>query len=376
MFEKLFIQRYVTVGITVLLSTQVLFPQVRIFEREDILDQIRIGIDKVYNYELQAADTIFREVEKLSPGHPVNPFLSGFMIYWENNPITPFENRSGEFVAKMEETKRISQVMTEKNEEDIEGIFFDLAAHGMLLLYYADNGESREVLSLVMPAYRRLKQGFNLDQEFPEFRFFTGVYNYYREVYPVIHPVYKPISLFFPRGDKEVGWDMLLWIKENSVFLRAEALYFLSHIAMSMEDNPELSLSFSEEVLEVFPHNNFFRVRHLLCLNSAGKYVEMKHQVNILQKDEAHDRFARMGSLIFMGIVQEKLEKNDDAAEQNYLEGLKVAEHYGVRVDNYNALAHFGLSRIYERKREKRLAREHWKNAKSLAKYDYILRDQ
>ena len=362
-------------GISLIISGQEILSQVRIFDRQDIMDQIRHGIDKAYNYEFKQADSIFVEVEKICPGHPVNPFLRGFLIYWEKNPITPFESRSKEFLSEMTMTMQISQEMTDKDEEDVEGIFFDLVGHALILLYYADNGESKEVLSIVRPAYKRLKQGFELDNEFAEFRFFTGVYNYYREVYPEIHPVYKPICIFFPPGDKELGWKMLLWIKDNSVFLRAEALYFLSHIAMSMQDNPELSLTFSEEVLEIFPHNNFFRVRNMLGLNSAGKYQEMKRQISILRQDGGQDQFALMGSLIFNGIVEEKLEKNDEAAIHNYMEGLKIAEQYGVRVDNYIALAHLGLSRIYEKRGEKRLARIHWKEAKSQAKYDYLLKN-
>jgi tetratricopeptide (TPR) repeat protein len=370
------IHRYVFIGITLFFSEQEILSQVRLFESKEIMDQIRNGIDHVYNYDFQGADSIFRQVEKLTPGHPVNPFLRGFLIYWEATPLTPFEERSGEFVVEMEETKRICQAMTDRNEEDIEGIFFDLAAHALLLLYYADNGDSRSVLSLVIPAYRLLRQGFYLDQKFAEFRFFTGVYNYYREVYPVIHPVYKPVSVFFPPGDKDVGWKMLLWIMDNSVFLRAEALYFLSHIAMSMQDNPELSLTFTEEVLAIFPHNNFFRIRHMLALNSAGKYTEMKYHIKILQQEVNRDRFSSMACLIFGGIVLEKQEKNDKAAEQCYLEGLKITEQYGTRVDNYSALAHFGLSRIYERTGDKKEARNHWKEAKSQAKYDYILKNQ
>ena len=144
---------------------------------------------------------------------------------------------------------------------------------------------------------------------------------------------------------------------------------------MSMEDNPELSLTFSAEVLDVFPHNNFFRVRHLLGLNSAGKYSEMNNHIKILQQYTTRDRFASMACLIFGGIVQERMEKNDKGAEKNYLQGLKVAETYGIRVDNYSALAHFGLSRIYERQGDGKSAREHWKKAKSQAKYDYILKN-
>ncbi len=370
------LHRFVFIGLMLLVSEPVSLSQVRIFDNQDIMDQIRNGIDHVYNYDFPGADSVFRQVERKTPGHPVNPFLRGFLIYWETTPLTPFEPRSADFVVEMEETLRICEAMTDLDEEDIEGIFFDLAAHALLLLYYADNGDSRSVLSLVIPAYRRLKQGFYLDQKFAEFRFFTGVYNYYREVYPIIHPVYKPVSVFFPPGDKDVGWEMLLWIKDNSVFLRAEALYFLSHIAMSMQDDPDLSLTFTEEVLEIFYNNNFFRIRHLLALNSAGYYTEIKKQVQILQKKTTTDRFASMACLIFGGIVQEKLEQNDKAAEQSYLEGLKIADQYGIRVDNYSALAHFGLSRIYEREGDKKLARKHWKEAKSKAKYDYILKDQ
>lgn len=370
------IQRLVVFGIVLFFSERVVISQNPVFDQQEIMDQIREGIDHVYNYDFLGADSIFRQVERRTPGHPVNPFLHGFLIYWEATPLTPFVERSDEFVREMEETKRIAQAMTDRDEEDIEGIFFDLAAHALLLLYYADNGESREVLSLVIPAYRLLKKGFYLDQKFTEFRFFTGVYNYYREVYPVIHPVYKPVSVFFPPGDKEEGWKMLIWIKDNSVFLRAEALYFLSHIAMSMEDNPQLSLTFTNRVLEIFPKNNFFRVRHLLALNSAGYYPEIKKHVEVLQQYSKTDRFAAMACMVFGGIVEENLEKNDEKAKQKYLEGLKIAEEYGIRVNNYSALAHFGLSRIYEREGDRRLARDHWKEAKSQAKYDYILKDQ
>jgi tetratricopeptide (TPR) repeat protein len=370
------IRKILLAGMAILIVAHYTYSQVQIFESEKILDKIRQGIDKSYNYEFDKADSIFDEVEKMCPGHPVNPFLRGFLIYWEENPITPICDRSGEFLDQMILTTKISQKMTEKDEENIEGIFFDLVGHALLLLYYADNGNSKQVFQYVGPSYRRLKQGFLLDDEFPEFRFFTGVYNYYREVYPIIHPVYKPIAMFFPSGDKDYGWQLLLWIKDNSVFLRAEALYFLSHIAMSMQDDPELSLSFSEEVLKLFPHNNFFRVRHMLGLNSAGKYGEMKRQVNLLKKDAREDQFAVMGSLIFGGIVKEKLENNYDAALKLYREGLKVAEQYGVRVDNYVALAHLGISRIYQEQGDNKLARTHWRMAKSIAKYDYILKDR
>ncbi|UCG28614.1 MAG: tetratricopeptide repeat protein [Bacteroidales bacterium] len=370
------IKRSIVTGIIILLYFLPGYPQIRLFNRQDLLDQIRAGIDHIYNYEFEAASSQFDEVEKVIPWHPVIPFLRGFQIYWEANPITPYDERSDLFVSYMEESISIAQSITEENEDDIEAVFFDLASNAILLLYYADNGETGKVLSRAGYTYRLIKKGFILQEEFPEFCFFTGVYNYYRVVYPEIHPIYKPISLLFPPGDKEYGWDLLTWIKQNSVFLRAEAMYFMSHIAMSMEDDPGLSQEFTSEVLTIFPQNNFFRVRHLLGLNSAGKYREMEQHVNILLKQEVNDQFALMAAFIFRGVMEEKLHRDYISAREYYREGLKICEKYGVRAGNYAATANLGISRIYKLQGNNRRSREYWKKARSLAKYDYILKDR
>ena len=62
---------------------------------------------------------------------------------------------------------------------------------------------------------------------YPDFYFFTGLYNYYREAYPEAHPIYKVLAFLFPRGDREKGSAELQNAGANSIMLKAEAYSFL-----------------------------------------------------------------------------------------------------------------------------------------------------
>jgi hypothetical protein len=55
---------------------------------------------------------------------------------------------------------------------------------------------------------------------------YQNLYDYYREAYPRIYPVYKSLALLFPRGDMEKGLKELNTSASGSVVLKAESAFY------------------------------------------------------------------------------------------------------------------------------------------------------
>ena len=96
--------------------------------------------------------------------------------------------------------------------------------------------------------YSFMKKGFDLTEEYREFNFPVGMYNYYREKYPELHPVYKPFMFFFRNGDVSKGLRQLERSVKENVFTKPEAGMFLVHIYLYYENNPAAALKIIQQV--------------------------------------------------------------------------------------------------------------------------------
>ncbi|MCK4699905.1 MAG: hypothetical protein KAT38_06210, partial [Bacteroidales bacterium] len=54
--------------------------QDRLIGEEVIMARIKYGLDCMYNYEFEKADSLFQIIENRNPNHPVGPFLGGLSI--------------------------------------------------------------------------------------------------------------------------------------------------------------------------------------------------------------------------------------------------------------------------------------------------------
>ncbi|KPL16401.1 MAG: hypothetical protein AMS23_01000 [Bacteroides sp. SM1_62] len=164
------------------------------------LDQVRIEINQVYNYQFDSANNTLVYLQNTYPNHPVTPFFEGLIYYWKYYPLISGKPGAGEFEQVMEETWQRSRILKEYGNQT-EGVFFELMSRAFIVMYHADNGRSSKAISHLGKIYRDILASFDLQENFIEFFFITGLYNYYREAYPEAHPVYKPAAVFFRRGD-------------------------------------------------------------------------------------------------------------------------------------------------------------------------------
>jgi len=305
---------------------------------------IRKGIDYTYNLNFKDAHKEADEIRRMYPGHPVNFLFRAVIIYWENYPLTPSSSAGSDF----EETLHQGIELCEKNykvERDAEILLTDLSARGMLLLYYSDNGLSRKVIGMAGGTYHYLKHSFLYTSVSPDFYFFTGLYRYYREAYPEVHPIYKPVASLFPKGDKLQGIKDLEISSVKSVFLKADSYSFLTWIFTNFDKDPPRAIGYIKRLSELYPENYSYTVTYSKDLLMSKRFDDAEKLIRLIS-GKTTNRFLLAETDILNGNLIESKYKNMKSARESYEKGIRDLAAFGVIGNEYSALGYEGLSRI------------------------------
>ncbi|MBL7111266.1 MAG: hypothetical protein ISS19_04930 [Bacteroidales bacterium] len=330
---------------------------------------IRTGINHIYNLEFDKSDYYLDSMQLLYPDHPVIPFYKGMQLYWENYPVPQNGDISDLFVEYIEASIALTDKILEQDKMDIEGVFFDLAARSFLVMYYADNGQPAKCFPHLNNVYRQLMNAFELEDQYNEFYFFTGLYNYYIEAYPEAHPVYKPVTRLFKNGNKESGLKMLDYAFRNTHFMKVEASNFLVIIYLGFEHDYQTALSYTEQLYSMFPNNSYFFAKYIeMLIVNEELDVAKKHIDSLITMDP----FNKMKALIYLGLYEEGKNRNFEKAKRYFLRGIKEAEPFGDYAGYQVAYAYMGLSRYYESNGDLKKAREYYRLAKETNAYPHV----
>lgn len=331
---------------------------------------VRSDIDYIYNLQFDKAREVYAEVIKLYPGHPIVYLLKGFITYWENYPMLHTSPAHIPFEEDMKECIRISE-KNENPEHEAEYLLADLSARGMLLSFYSDNDLIMEVTPLTISTYKYLRRAFSFNSACMDLYYFTGIYNYYREAYPRVYPVYKSLAFLFPHGDMEKGLKQLQTAALNSLVLRAESSYLLSWIYMGFENKMGESLFYSRNLHEMYPENPLYLDTYIRNLLLMKKYVEAQKEITSIPENKENDFFQAQLNII-KGILQEKKYHDNKSAEEYYNKGISQISVYGSYGHEFAAYAYFGMSRLSDDNSQKHTRKTYRKEAISLADFKKI----
>jgi tetratricopeptide (TPR) repeat protein len=334
-----------------------------------MVESITEGVYYIYNTEFAKADSVLQKVNSAYPDYSISYLLKGMIIYWQNYPVIPGSVEGSLFEEQLRKSIELAEEKLKADENDAENLLTTLCSMGMLLMYYADNGLSKNVFLLAPRVYRYLMKSYHFTDIYPDFYFITGLYNYYREAYPEVYPMYKPVFLFFPQGNKKTGLKQLKLASDSAVFLKAESLVFLSGIYQSFERDPKKAVFYSRKLTSLYPDNIFFRTRFICDLLLAKRYNEAEKYMLTLQ--ESDNQYLQAQICVFKGILSEKKYRNNLSAEEHYREGIQKAQDYRNFGNIYAAYGYFGLSRIYYEV-DKKKVKQYRKQAKDLAAFEYI----
>ncbi len=355
------------------LLTPALHSQKNILENENLTGEIREGILAIYNYRFEQSGQMIRDLENYSPDHPAVPFLKALELYWKYFPITDDHPKAPGFIELMEQSIVSAEKMADLYEDNLEAIFFDMFSRAFLAMFWADNGSPGKVFPHLNRMYRHAMEGFELKDEFVEFYFSTGLYNYYIEAYPEKHPAYKPVAALFQDGDREAGLQQLEYCAKNAVFLKVEARFFLALLYLNYEQNLDKASELLAGLYRQFPQNPFYAGKYLEVLLFNKKYFFAP--VILKRLKEWDDPYANFQYHLFNAYYLEKSEKKYEDAYREYEKALKLSEKYDDFTRSANGIAYMGLGRYYARKGNNSRANSYFRKAKNATSYEYVISD-
>jgi hypothetical protein len=329
------------------------------------LNLIKRGVDSIYNMQFRYSEEVYRKISKLYPDHPVVILFKGIMTYWENYPLLPASYARTSFEAEM----RRCIGLCENNANLTYGseyLLTILCARGLLLTFYTDNDLKNEVFPLAKSTYRYIRRSFDFTSIYPDFYFFTGLYNYYREVYPQIRPVYKALAFLFPSGNREKGLEDIQTSAKSAILMKAESFSYLSYIYLNYESNYQQALYFSKYLHDLYPNNPEYLADYITNLLLIKEYDQAEDLI-ISSGSNEENSFYKAQVSIFKGIIHEKKYHDNKLARQYYNMGIKAIAVFGDYGNEFEAYAYFGLSRIADASGDKESKKDNRKKAMKLA---------
>ena len=334
------------------------------------LEKIKQCLSDTYNFSFREAGHLQQQLAASHPHHPAPDFLKGLIIYWENFPLTPAQLSSANFVNSMDRAIIKAERMTGDPALYLEGTFFNLFGRAFKAMYWADNGKMLKVLPDLRTMYANTIKGFDLKDDFVEFYFSTGLYNYYIEAFPEAYPIYKPIVSFMKRGNRELGLLQLSYAIKNSIYLKAESLLFMSLIQLNYENDLSAASYYALQLYNMYPKNSYYWGHSIIILLHRGHFSEVN---DLLQKRNIrNDPFRLMIEQLATAFIEEYTAGRLEIALSLYNQGLEIADGYGNFGNLYKAMAYAGLSRIAGRENDENLRMKYLRLAESHTGYKYI----
>ncbi len=218
----------------------------------------KTGLDHLYNLEFAPAREAFDRIDKRYPGHPIGPFLTSLTTWWEILLDIQDRSRDDAFYRAMDEVIDRSDRMLEKNEKDVDAMFFKGAALGFRGRLRSNRGDWFKAAMDGKKAMDYVLGVPEIETQNPDYVFGKGIYDYFAAVVPQKYPFVKPVMAFFPKGDRERGLAEIKHTADNGYFIQTEAAYFLLQINYLYELDFRECVRYVTWLRERYPHNAFF----------------------------------------------------------------------------------------------------------------------
>jgi len=331
---------------------------------------IHMAIDSIYNFKFDAADQLISNLANEIPDHPGLYLLKSYYMLWKHNPMKESNTVYNDFIENLRQTIDRSEMILEDSKNDPAALFYTISAYGILARLYVDNGHNYKALNEAQKAYKNLKVALKLTDQFDDLNLMCGIYNYYRVKYPEENPFFKPFTWFLPKGDKNLGLEMLQRGSEHGLFTRAECLSYLYYINLRYEFLPEISLPYATKLNSLYPDNTLYTsllIENLICLK---KYDQIDSLLNPLETDESVI-YNYIGS-IYRGQYLELYKNDYQAAMTTYSNAVFIENHYDVYSPHYTAVLYLGIGRTFLHLDDKTLAKEYLEKSSRISEYSFI----
>ena len=349
-----------------LFSVTCLSAQDFILDAQDLTDQINYTLDLIYNFEFDKAYGEIDQLETRLGHHPAVHLLRSVILYWRDRPFKSDTDPYREYIYELESAIELAIPFQDDERLREEGEFYILAGYALLTECYDDVGYNMKAVGAARKAYHSLKEGFKLQEKFPDFYFSSGIYNYYREKYPELHPFYKSFLWLFTGGDMELGLEQLKTASREGIFTQREALIYLFHLYLRYENDPAIALPYARILIDRFPDNDRFKCLYIEAMLYNGDTSISGELISSLIH---HDRiWYQLAGNVFKGLIAEQT--NDIPGAQEYLGvALELYETADKEYDHFLSLIYTGMARLAVKQEDHENAKAYYKLASKTAPY-------
>ena len=234
--------------------------QGNIFSQKPNYDSlVKAGINQIYNIKFTDAEKTFNILKAQYPNHPASRFFFAMIDWWKivlkNEEDEQLDDK---FLDEIDKTIDFCDQILDKDPNNVDALFFKGGAigfRGRLMVmresWFKAADDGREALPIVDHAAE-------LDPTNVDVKLGFGIYNYLAAVIPERYPIVKPIMIFFPTGNKELGLKQLKEAARVGKYSSFEAKYILVTFYYYFENDMNSAQIYARQLASKFPDNPVF----------------------------------------------------------------------------------------------------------------------
>jgi hypothetical protein len=149
----------------------------------------------------------------------------------------------------------------------------------------------------------------------PEYKLFSGLYLYFAQVVREDYPFISVYLLFFPKGDKKKGLQLLKeGVRSDNIAVSTESAYFLMKIFFNVEKNYREALVYSKILVDRYPENPVFLLEKQKIMsefNNRDSIINIYKTYQDMRKNLTESQKQNFDSLYIPDIHVKKHIKNE-----------------------------------------------------------------
>ena len=343
---------------------------------DPVLDQrVMRGIDKLYNYEFDRADSDFTEVIRQRPDHPAGYFFRA-MVQWERI-ISNFDDESQDdkLYQMLDGVIEMCEKRLDEHPNDVTAMFFNGGAVGFRGRLRANRGKWLGAANDGIVALPLVRKAYELEPNNYDVLLGIGIYNYYASVVPENYPFVKPAMIFFPICYRKKGLEQLRQASQNAKYAKVEAMYFLMQNYFVYEKDYASALELARKLHTKYPNNSMFHRYVGRCLVSTGYLGEAKDifvdiEKRCSKKQLGYDTYDAREAYYYLGKFDFMAGRFDAALKSLYRSDELSRKLDKDEPSGFMSLGNLLIGMIYDAQGKRQDAMQQYKKVLAMKEYE------
>ncbi len=358
----------------VLLFSAVIARAEWMFMKADGDTLMRQGIHAIYNVEFDRATEKFKAVIKLYPEHPSGYFMDAMVDWWRILLYQRETRYDAQFLSKIDRVVQKCDQLIAQDPRNLTALFFKGGALGFRGRYLANRKQFVDAAGVGKEGMEILTQLQKLAPGNHDIMFGTGVYNYYAAYLPEKYPLLKPVMLFLPQGDRELGLLQLKAAASKARYANVEAKTQLMAILYNDEKRPAEAIEYARELTTTYPNNPYFKRYYGRCLVHLGPLDSMEQVfrellLGYMNKQLGFDEHTAREALYYVGTAL--MIKGDlDQALRYFYKCDEACRLLDGEPSGFMVKTNLKIGQIYDLQRKRDLAISQYKKVVGWKDYD------